>query len=104
MQRTTQYRNEGMQRSSVMAGDLETWLGNSLATILAGLGIAGGVIGWFVAMGYITHAATLTDFEGGIVWMVGGIILVVAANVFRREHHIVEPRIGTPDSPTPTRQ
>jgi hypothetical protein len=98
MQRTTQYRDEGVHRSGGMASDIETWLGNSLATILAGVGIAGGVIGWFVAMGYITHAASLSDFEGGMVWMVGGIILTVAANVFRREHHIVEPRDAMRDT------
>jgi hypothetical protein len=81
-----------------MAKDVETWLANSLATVLAGIGIAGGVIGWFVAMGYVDHANTLTDFDAGMVWMVGGLILAVAANVFRREHHVVDPKDVEPSS------
>src|SRR5207248_7626149 len=79
-------------RTGGMAKDVETWLANSLATILAGAGIAGAVIGWFVAMGYVDHASTLSDFDGGMIWMAGGVILAIAANVFRREHHVVDPR------------
>ncbi|MBF6600227.1 MAG: hypothetical protein IVW36_06930 [Dehalococcoidia bacterium] len=88
MQRTQHYETA---RQSGMAKDAETWLANSLALILAALAIAGGIIGWFAAMGYITHASGLTDFEGGMTWMVGAIILGICANVFRREHHVVDP-------------
>ena len=88
MQRTQHYETSG---SHTGMKDLETWLGNSLATLLSALAIAGAVIGWFVAMGYITHSASLTDFEGGMAWMVPSVILAIAANAFRREHHIVGP-------------
>ena len=88
MQRTQQYETT---RHSGMASDVETWLANSLALILSSLALAGAVIGWFVAMGYIATASGLTDFEGGMTWMVGAIILGICANVFRREHHISEP-------------
>src|SRR5437868_13846247 len=79
-------------RTGGMAKDVETWLANSLATILAGAGIAGAVIGWFVAMGYVDHASTLSDFDGGMIWMEGGVIFAIAANVLRREHHVVDPK------------
>ncbi len=79
-------------KASTTAKDVETWLANSLATLLAGLGIAGGVIGFLVAMGYLDHPNSLTDFDAGIVWMFGGLILAIAANVFRREHHVVDPK------------
>jgi hypothetical protein len=88
MQRTQHYETT---RHTGMASDVETWLANSLAMLLSALAIAGGVIGWFVAMGYIATASGLTDFEGGMTWMVGSIILGICANVFRREHHISEP-------------
>lgn len=94
MQRTQHYETSGQHAGM---SDLETWLGNSLATVLSALAIAGGIIGWFVAMGYITHASGLTDFQGGIAWMVPAVILAIAANAFRREHHIVE------DDDTPNR-
>ena len=95
MTRAANYRRD---RSGTMAKDVETWLANSLATVLAGLGIAGAVIGWFVAMGYVDHANTLTDFDAGIIWMIGGAILAIAANVFRREHHVVDPKDVEPSS------
>jgi hypothetical protein len=69
--------------------DLDTWAGNSLATILAGLAIAAGVIGLLVAFGQINEDAT-NSFQDGMVWMVAGLILGITANVFRREHHVVD--------------
>ena len=69
--------------------DVETWLGNSLAVILAGLAVVSGVIGMFVAFGY-TDVAQANEFDYGIIWMIGGLILGLCANVFRREHHIHE--------------
>ena len=72
-----------------MIADVETWLGNALAVILTGLGIASGCIGMLVAFGYID--TTVNDpFENGIVWLLGGVILTIGGTVFRREHHIVE--------------
>lgn len=71
--------------------DVETWLANSLATILAGLAIASGVIGLLVAFGYINGDNSVNHFNDGMVWLVMGLVLGLGANVFRREHHIVGP-------------
>jgi hypothetical protein len=73
-----------------MARDIDTWAGNGLATILAGLAVAAGVIGLLVAFGQINEDAT-NSFQDGLVWMISGIILGITANVFRREHHVVDP-------------
>ena len=98
MSRAQSYSSDVRRSTGGMAKDVETWLANSLATILAGAGIAGGVIGWFVAMGYVDHANSLTDFDGAMTWMVGGLIVGIAANVFRREHHLVDPKEVTPST------
>lgn len=93
MNRTETYsgsRQKENEKSSSGVKDADTWIGNSLATILAGLGVAAGVIGLLVAFGYLNDNAT-NPFEDGMVWMIAGIILTLAGNVFRREHHIVEP-------------
>lgn len=94
MNRTETYsgsRQKEDEKSSSRVKDVDTWIGNSLATILAGLGVAAGVIGLLVAFGYLNDNAT-NPFEDGMVWMIGGIILTLAGNVFRREHHIVDPQ------------
>ena len=70
------------------AGDVEAWIANSLATILAGIAVAAGVIGLFVAFGYFSSSTN--HFDDGMVWMVGGLILGLCANVFRREHHVTD--------------
>ena len=57
MSRAQSYSSDVRRSTGGMAKDVETWLANSLATILAGAGIAGGVIGWFVAMGLATQSA-----------------------------------------------
>jgi hypothetical protein len=69
--------------------DIDTWAGNGFAIILAGLAVAAGVIGMLVAFGQINDDAE-RPFEDGLIWMAGGIILAIAANVFRREHHVVD--------------
>lgn len=86
MQRTDMaYRGE--KRSGFFT-DIETWLGNALATILAAASIGAGVVGLMVAFDYISTSIN-DPFQNGMVWMVGGLILAISANVFRREHHIV---------------
>ncbi len=72
------------------ARDLETWLSNSVATIVAIVAVAAGVVGMLVAFGYISTTQN-TPFDNGMIWMVGGLILAITANVFRREHHVVDP-------------
>src|SRR5438045_1495876 len=86
MSRAGMYETRGVRRATT-AKDIETWLGNSLATILAGVGVASGVIGLLVAFDYI-GTSTNDPFQNGMVWMVGGLILAICGNVFRREHHI----------------
>lgn len=78
-------------KRTTFASDVETWLGNTLATLLAVGGIACGVIGMLVAFTYIDTSVN-TPFDNGIVWLVSGLILGISANVFRREHHIVDPK------------
>ncbi len=70
--------------------DVETWLANSLATLLAGAAIAAGVIGLLVAFGYVNGANSINHFNDGMIWLVMGLVLGLGANVFRREHHVVE--------------
>ncbi|HZP57902.1 MAG TPA: hypothetical protein VFC53_10195 [Dehalococcoidia bacterium] len=90
MNRAGHYETTSRGGTSMMK-DVETWLANGLATILAGLGIASGVIGLLVAFDYIGGSNNLTDFQSAMTWMVGGLILAICANVFRREHHVVDP-------------
>ncbi len=84
-------------RASTGVKDAETWIANSLATLLAALAITAGVIGLLVAFGYINGDNSVNHFQDGMVWLVSGIVLGLSANVFRREHHIE----STPDL-TPT--
>jgi hypothetical protein len=71
------------------AKDVETWLGNSLATILAALAVGAGVVGMLMVFEYINEDST-NPFQDGLAWMIGGLILAICANVFRREHHVVD--------------
>jgi len=89
MNRTETYSGFTAKDRSRAVKDLDIWVANSLATILAGLGIASGIIGLLVAFGYINGDA-VNSFQDGMVWMVGGLILTIAANVFRREHHLID--------------
>ena len=88
MTTNTGYREE--HRRTGFASDVETWLGNTLATLLAVGGIACGVIGMLVAFDFIDTSVN-TPFDNGIIWLVSGLVLALSANVFRREHHIVDP-------------
>jgi len=73
---------EGTQRSS----DALTWAGNGLAALLSALAISAGVIGMLVAFDVIGNASE--PFEDGLMWLLGGVVIALAANVFRREHHL----------------
>lgn len=69
--------------------DVETWLANSLATLLAAAAIALGVVGLLVAFGYINGDST-NHFQDGMTWLVLGLISGIAANAFRRERRGVD--------------
>jgi hypothetical protein len=96
MNRTGSYREDvgrevsQKDRSSTM-GDIEAWVGNSLALILVGLAIAAGVIGMLVAFEYINDGAA-NPFQDGMIWLVSALVLAICANAFRREHHITDYR------------
>lgn len=84
---TATYRG-AQGRTSARTG-AETWVGNGLAMIAAGAGIALAVIGMMVAFGYL-HDGSPRPFQDGISWMALGLIAAVGANLFRREHHVVD--------------
>lgn len=69
--------------------DMATWGGNLLAMIGAGAGIAAGVIGMLIAFGYINEDST-APFNDGMTWLLGGLVVAIVANVFRREHHVLD--------------
>jgi uncharacterized protein YrrD len=73
-----------------ITGDSITWLGNGLAVLLSVLAIAAGVVGVLVAFDVIGNAEE--PFEDGMAWLLGGVVLSLAANVFRREHHLASSR------------
>ncbi len=81
-------RRGGYSSGTRTMKDVETWLANSLATILAGLAIAAGVIGLLVGLNRMGSATN--PFQDGVIWLAAGIILGLCANVFRREHHVVD--------------
>lgn len=91
MNRTETYSGyrEGQKDRSRALKDADAWVGNSLATILGGLAVASGILGLLVAFGYINDDAT-NSFQDGMVWLISGVILAIAGNVFRREHHVVD--------------
>lgn len=70
--------------------EAERWIGNGLATLLAGGAVAAGVIGLLLAFGYINDEGSVNHFQDGLVWLTLGVILGIAANVFRREHSIAD--------------
>jgi len=84
-----------MQKTERTAKDVETWLANSLATLLAAAAIVLGVVGLLVAFGYINGDNSTNHFQDGMVWLVLGLICGIAGNIFRREHHVVDPNAGT---------
>lgn len=84
-----------MQRTDTANSDrhlspatVATWAANGLATLLTALAIASGVIGLLVAFGRIGDSSQ--PFNDGLVWLTGAVLLAVAANVFRREHSLVD--------------
>ena len=83
MQRTAQHT-----RTHESKGDMMTWAGNTLAMLGAAIGVGAGAIGLLIAFGYINEDST-KPFSDGMTWLLGGLVVTIVANVFRREHHIV---------------
>lgn len=85
MNRTETYGRQGDKAR--MAKDAETMLGNSFATILA---ITSGVL---AALGLLVGFDIIDverPFESGLLWLASGVVAGLCANVFRREHHIID--------------
>jgi uncharacterized protein YrrD len=80
-------------REARSGSDVMTWAGNAAATLLAGLAIASGVIGMLVAFDEI--GGSTEPFRDGLIWLLGGVILALAAHAFRREHHLVSAPVAT---------
>jgi hypothetical protein len=99
MNRTDTYgRNTEKAR---MAKDVETMLGNILATLLAITSGVLGVIGLLVGYDVINVDQ---PFESGLLWLASGIVAGLCANTFRREHHILdEDEVRRRDTYTPSR-
>jgi hypothetical protein len=90
MNRTETYGGGTMTDRTRKAKDADVILGNGLAVIGAGVAIALGVIGLLVGFDMIGTDVN-TPFENGLLWLAAGVITGLAANVFRREHHVVDP-------------
>jgi FtsH-binding integral membrane protein len=68
--------------------DAEAVLGNSVATLMAIGAAVLATLGLLVAFDIIN---TDLPFENGLLWLASGVIVAMNANVFRREHRIVDP-------------
>jgi hypothetical protein len=92
MQRTGDYEERESRSESRMAPDVvDRMAGNFLVLVLAGMAIAAGVIGMLVAFDII--GTTGDQFNNGILWLAGGLILAISANAFRRE--VTVPYVGS---------
>ncbi|MEX2225960.1 MAG: hypothetical protein WEB52_05875 [Dehalococcoidia bacterium] len=70
-----------------LAKDTETMVGNSVATILA---VVAGIV---AVIGLLTGFDAINvenPFESGLLWLATAIVAGLCANVFRREHHILD--------------
>lgn len=86
MNRSETYGGRDMERTRA-AKDTETMVGNGIATLLA---IGAGVL---AAIGLLTGfdiIDVVNPFETGILWLATAITAGLGANVFRREHHIID--------------
>jgi hypothetical protein len=86
MNRTHTYGGRTFDRTR-LAKDTETMLGNSLATIAALGAGALAAIGLLVGFDVID---TANPFNNGLLWLASSITTGLCANVFRREHHIID--------------
>jgi hypothetical protein len=69
------------------AKDVETVVGNGLATLIALGAGALALIGLLVGFDVID---TDNPFNNGLLWLASSLTTALCANVFRREHHIID--------------
>lgn len=84
-------RSEGMTtrtyRDTKKAKDADVILGNGIASVMVAGAIALAVIGLLVGFDIIAND---NPIENGMLWLLSGVIVGLCANVFRREHHVVD--------------
>lgn len=84
MNRTESYDRLDKTRA---AKDTEFMVGNSVATLVAiGAMVLAG-IGLLVGFDVID---VQNPFESGLLWLASAVTTALCANVFRREHHIID--------------
>ena len=86
MNRSQTYGGRDMDKARA-AKDAETMVGNGIATALAVTAGALAVIGLLVGFDIINNE---NPFENGLLWLASAITAAIGANVFRREHHILD--------------
>jgi hypothetical protein len=101
MNRSETYGSNAKARA---AKDTETMVGNGIASLLALLALGLAALGLLVGFDVINVE---NPFESGALWLGSGVVSGLAANVFRREHHILdedEVRMDTGRSETGSRR
>jgi hypothetical protein len=86
MNRSETYGGKNMDRTRT-AKDTETMVGNGIATAVALL--AGGLAALGLLVGFDV-VDTENPFNNGLLWLASSITAALGANVFRREHHILD--------------
>lgn len=76
------------QGTTRKAKDADVILGNGIAAVMVAGAIALAVIGLLVGFDIISNE---NPFENAALWLGSGVIVGLCANVFRREHHVVDP-------------
>jgi hypothetical protein len=72
------------------AKDADVVLGNGIASAGVIASIALAVIGLLVGFEVLVEN-NANAFQDGMLWMGSGLVTAIASNVFRREHHVVDP-------------
>ena len=92
-QRFRDYDREQEGGSNLAVKEGEVVLMNMIAVGLALGALALFIVGMLIGTGVINSTATpVIRVEHGAIWLLGAISLGVTAAIFRREHHIVDPK------------
>jgi hypothetical protein len=86
MNRSETYGGRQMDRTRA-AKDTETMVGNGIATLLA---VGAGALALLGLLTGFDVIDVVNPFETGLLWIGSSIPVGLAANVFRREHHILD--------------
>lgn len=72
------------------AKDADVVLGNGIATALVIGAIVLAVIGLLVGFEILGGEDNANPFQDGVLWLITALVTAICANVFRREHHVVD--------------